>query len=329
MLKEIYLQGKGQKWSLGNDFENYKNFFSLYGFKISKNFIPFNKIVYLSNKYTAYKTNLHYLKNDLVFDYFHGHPEINPEFKVLFDNIKKNIRKFTRIRISNSIIEKLFTDHGLKDKIFKIYLGVDTNKFKFDRKIRNFLREKNKIPSDSIVIGSFQKDSNGWSGSKSPKLIKGPDIFVNSIKKIYKSFQKIFVVLCGPEREFVKNELKKLNVPFVHFYENNYYDIVKYYSVLDFYFITAREEGGPKALLEAMACGIPVLSTPVGQANDLINNKNSFKTNSFDPNEISEIFLEKIKLSNLNDIKSMAEKTAKNHDFINQKNIWRDFFNFK
>ena len=64
------------------------------------------------------------------------------------------------------------------------------------------------------------------------------------LKKKFISHFKIYLLyFCGPDEEFVKNELKKLNVPFVHFYEENYYDIVKYYSILDFYFITAIEEG--------------------------------------------------------------------------------------
>jgi len=35
------------------------------------------------------------------------------------------------------------------------------------------------------------------------------------------------------------------------------------------YLVTSREEGGPKALLESMASGIPVVSTRVGMADDL------------------------------------------------------------
>ena len=91
----------------------------------------------------------------------------------------------------------------------------------------------------------------------------------------------------------MKQELSNMNIPFLHFYEKNYYDVIKYYSLIDFYFITSREEGGPKTLLESMACGVPVISTPVGQSVDIINNKNSFITNSFDSSEISEIFLKK------------------------------------
>ncbi len=326
MVKEIYLQGQGQKWSLGNDFQNYRNFFPSYGLKISKSFIPFNKIVYLSNKYTACKSILHHLKNKLVFDYFHGHPKISPEFENIFKNIQENIHKFSRIRVSNSIIEKLFIDHGLEKKISKIFLGVETEKFKFNLKTKNYLKEKLKISKNSIVIGSFQKDSVGWAKSKSPKLIKGPDILIKAISKIYSAYENIFIILVGPEREYVKQELSNLGIPFCHFYEDEYYNIIKYYSLLDFYFISSREEGGPKTLLEAMSCGVPVISTPVGQANDIIDNFNSFKSETFEADEISSIFLNNIKKKNLNDVKNRAEKTAKIHDFSNQKETWKSFF---
>ena len=41
---------------------------------------------------------------------------------------------------------------------------------------------------------------------------------------------------------------------------------------LDMYMVTSREEGGPMGLLESMACGVPVVSTPVGMAPDLLQN---------------------------------------------------------
>ncbi|MEK9846029.1 glycosyltransferase [Thalassospira sp.] len=36
------------------------------------------------------------------------------------------------------------------------------------------------------------------------------------------------------------------------------------------YFMTSREEGGPMGLTESMACGVPVVSTAVGMAPDLL-----------------------------------------------------------
>jgi glycosyltransferase involved in cell wall biosynthesis len=36
------------------------------------------------------------------------------------------------------------------------------------------------------------------------------------------------------------------------------------------YLVTARQEGGPKAVLEAMATGVPLVTTRVGQVPDVV-----------------------------------------------------------
>jgi glycosyltransferase involved in cell wall biosynthesis len=42
------------------------------------------------------------------------------------------------------------------------------------------------------------------------------------------------------------------------------------YHSLDAYVVPARQEGGPKAVLEAMATGVPLVTTRVGQAPELV-----------------------------------------------------------
>ena len=74
-----------------------------------------------------------------------------------------------------------------------------------------------------------------------------------------------------------------------------------------------------------MACGVPVISTPVGQGKDIIDNKNSFLSQTFESSEIADIFFS-LKKKNLDEIKLNAIKTAKIHDFYNQKDIWKNFF---
>jgi glycosyltransferase involved in cell wall biosynthesis len=52
-------------------------------------------------------------------------------------------------------------------------------------------------------------------------------------------------------------------------------EMVNFYQSLDAYICTSRTEGGPHPLLEASSCGIPVISTRVGIAPDLIENNNN------------------------------------------------------
>lgn len=47
--------------------------------------------------------------------------------------------------------------------------------------------------------------------------------------------------------------------------------LLELYRSLDVYLVTSTIEGGPMPLLEAMACGIPVISTPVGWAPEVLN----------------------------------------------------------
>ncbi len=51
----------------------------------------------------------------------------------------------------------------------------------------------------------------------------------------------------------------------------NQYEMVLFYQGLDACICTSRTEGGPHSLLEASACGIPIISTSVGIAPELIN----------------------------------------------------------
>jgi glycosyltransferase involved in cell wall biosynthesis len=125
------------------------------------------------------------------------------------------------------------------------------------------------IPEDKIIIGSFQKDGNGWGQGNEPKLIKGPDIFCDVVEKLNRKIP-VHILLTGPARGYVKNRLKKSNIGFTHIFLKNYLDIPKYYAVLDLYLITSRAEGGPKAIGESMASGVPIISTKVGMAPDYI-----------------------------------------------------------
>ena len=52
------------------------------------------------------------------------------------------------------------------------------------------IRNKYSFPGDRFLIGSFQRDTEG-SDLFSPKLSKGPDIFINIISKMYKQNSNI------------------------------------------------------------------------------------------------------------------------------------------
>ncbi len=162
-------------------------------------------------------------------------------------------------------------DLGVKpEKIVVIPLGVDLQAFHPSTKAQKaVLRTQLGIPEERIVIGSFQKDGNGWGKGLTPKLIKGPDVFVDVVGELSRSYP-VFVLLVGPARGFVERELQKRQVPYKSIgYLANPENVAKYYHALDLYIIASRLEGGPKQILEAWASGVPLISTRVGMVPDI------------------------------------------------------------
>lgn len=179
-------------------------------------------------------------------------------------------RNASIIHTSCAITKKDLINLGIdKNKIIVIPIGVDTTLFKpLKKEKKEDVRKKLGIPNDTYVIGSFQKDGVGWSDGLEPKRVKGPDIFCDVISKLAKEVN-IHVLLTGPARGYVKQRLAQEKISYTHVFLDKYTDIVPYYNALDCYLITSRTEGGPKALLESWACGIPVVSTPVGMSLDI------------------------------------------------------------
>ena len=156
-------------------------------------------------------------------------------------------------------------------KVHLIPIGVDLSLFpRQTAEARAAKRKELGLPPDAVVIGSFQKDGQGWDKGDEPKLIKGPDVFVKTIGLIKDRIPELHVLLGGPARGFVKKGLEKIGVPYIHRYYPDYRDAAGLYQALDAYLVASREEGGPKAVLESMAAGVPLISTKVGQAVDLV-----------------------------------------------------------
>jgi len=327
--QKIHFLGLNKLWVPGREFSEVTKILENSDYLVSKNKLAFNSKVYLHDKYSLKRSFYHLFKNKVYFDYFHGNPSVNPEFSDLFNYIINNPNKYHKIRVTNDKICKLFFKYGLKEKICKIYLGVDNQIFRQINTAQKLLIKKNlNIPEDYIVIGSFQKDGEGWGKGLMPKMIKGPDIFIEVVNLLKKQGLKIFVLLLGPSRGFLKKELEKINIKFTHIFEKNYQNMCNYYNVLDFYLISSREEGGPKALLESMACGVPVITTPTGQSVDLIQNEyNGIIVKNFSAITLADKLTDLINNENLqNKIKIEGKKTALENDYKNQKTLWENFF---
>jgi glycosyltransferase involved in cell wall biosynthesis len=207
------------------------------------------------------------------FSYFHGLPGSGePLFDRVYEALCEHHRSITRIQASHKQMRDLILQSGIDpEKVHLIPIGINLDFFPmrgFDEK--RHVREELGIPHSAFVIGSFQKDGVGWGAGDQPKLIKGPDVFLSTIKALKASIPELYILLSGPARGYVKQGLEEMRVPYQHLYLEAYPKIGKLYKALDLYLVSSRQEGGPKAVLESMASGVPIISTRVGQAADLI-----------------------------------------------------------
>ena len=141
-------------------------------------------------------------------------------------------------------------------------------------------RRKWRIPADRYLIGNFHRDPEG-DDLRSPKLVKGPDIFVEIVRKLAQTYQ-VHVLLAGPRRHWMRRRLEEERIPYtfvgkaVKGQDDVYVNVLPHstlnvlYNLLDLYLVSSRSEGGPRSILEAAAAQCKVVSTPVGLALDLL-----------------------------------------------------------
>ena len=266
------------------------------------------------------------------FAYFHGRPGAGvAEFDQVYENLKRLHRRVSRIQVSHRNMFELVLETGIDaSKVKLIPIGVDARHFmpplpQARRRIRAALQ----IPAASFVVGSFQKDGIGWGNGEEPKLIKGPDIFVQTLVCAKPRIPELMVLLTGPARGYVKHGLAKAGIPFRHICLKRAQELAGMYHALDVCLVTSRQEGGPKAVLEAMASGVPLVTTRVGQAMDLVKNgENGFMA---DVEDVEGLVHAVERTRGLGDAARQAllqagRATAEANSWERQGPLWKDFF---
>jgi glycosyltransferase involved in cell wall biosynthesis len=208
----------------------------------------------------------------LGLSYFHGRPGTPgyPEFDRAYTALQRNASRIDRVQVTHAEMHELVLAAGVEPgNVFRIPIGVDLEHFPLgDAARRTAARTSFDIPESAFVVGSFQKDGIGFGAGLDPKAIKGPDVFVRVLEQL--QIPELFVLLTGPARGYVRAELDRIGVPYRHAEPPTRDGLAGAYHALDVYLVTSRQEGGPKAVLESLAAGVPLVTTRVGQAPELV-----------------------------------------------------------
>lgn len=138
--------------------------------------------------------------------------------------------------------------------------GIDVLRFAPNEAQRRKIREELAIPDGAWVVGTVGR------------LAKEKDqaLLVDAMAPLLRATQHLVIVGDGPERDALRARVDRSpGREYVHLLGNRD-DVESVLAAFDAFALTSRTEGLPLVLLEAMATGLPVVSTAVGGIPDLL-----------------------------------------------------------
>ncbi len=193
-------------------------------------------------------------------------------------------------------LEKTFNIIQRKIKI--IYNPIDLNKI---MRLKGEEVKDLRIKEESflLTIGRLTKQ-------------KGYPYLLRAYSKIYKEIdEKLLILGTGEDEEKLRSLVNELRIQervlFLGFQKNPY----KFMNIASIFVLSSLWEGFPNVLLEAMACGIPVISTDCysGPREIITNGKNGILVPPADERRLAEAMLTLLRDKNLR--KKLSEEGRK------------------
>ncbi|VVB55041.1 D-inositol-3-phosphate glycosyltransferase [uncultured archaeon] len=170
-----------------------------------------------------------------------------------------------RIVCINERLKKFLTKIENESKMHVIYPGVDTEQFKPKKRTQETAKK-------ILFVGRLTKS-------------KGFADLVDALNYLPQEYSLIAVG--GDE---VK-EVPRIKYAGKISHEN----LPAYYNICDVFCLPSRSEGTPLTLLEAMACGCPVVATPVGGIPEIVTYDAGILTPVGKPKKLAESIIEAAK----------------------------------
>lgn len=199
----------------------------------------------------------------------HGREATDPAgANLIRRKIRKGLNPFISgfVTVSHDLRRWLINDVGIPEKkVIQIINGVDTNKFA-PQKNKKSLREKFGFDVDAFLIGTV--------GRLDPvkdyqTLIKAFATLTTNTYKINKI--KLLITGSGPEEQEFKKMAAEIGVEDRIYFLGERSDIPELMQSMDVFVLPSIAEGVSNTILEAMACGLPVVASRVGGNKELVD----------------------------------------------------------
>jgi glycosyltransferase involved in cell wall biosynthesis len=171
------------------------------------------------------------------------------------------------------------------EKMNVVELGFDIDPFLREAEQPSTLKGKLGLTEDHVVVG--------LAGRLVP--IKSVDLFLKAVNPLFKEFPSLHVVIIGDGEE--RNALQSLASEYksrIHFmgWMSPLHPELK---DLDLLVCSSKNEGTSVSVIEAILCGVPVISTRVGGMSDLLHEGRWGDLVDYDETELRDVLKKRIR----------------------------------
>ena len=165
---------------------------------------------------------------------------------------RKMYNKCNLLIMPSHNVSELFLWNNIRAKSTIVHLGVDTGKFKpIDAESRKQLREQLGFGNNEIIIGYHGRISRE----------KDIMTLLRAFTRLQITNTNVKLLIIGDGLESIKKQLSSRPGVMLAGAKNN---PVPYLQIMDIYALTSLTETTCLSMLEAMSCGLAVVSTEVG-----------------------------------------------------------------
>lgn len=194
-------------------------------------------------------------------------------------------RNFTKVvAVSEAIARIVIEDRGVPaEKVVTIHYGVDTEKYKINHHFNK--RAELGIGENEIILGTVARLAEQ----------KGHCYLIEAAPDVIAEFPNVRFVFVGdgPLEDKLKRQIKQLGIQKHFLFLGFRHDVVELLNTFDVFVLPSLYEGLPNVVLEAMACGKPIVATSVdGTPEAIVHGKTGYLVEPQNATVLSEALID-------------------------------------